>query len=78
VRRYLLFGGNCYYPSGGWVDFQGAFDSIEEAMEYEKTIDSQSYEGDWWWHVVDQTTAREVARGDDAGHSIRFGKAIKP
>jgi hypothetical protein len=29
--RYLLFAGDYYYPAGGWKDFYGAFESLEEA-----------------------------------------------
>ena len=28
---YLLFGGDAFYPYGGWYDFRGEFDSVEKA-----------------------------------------------
>jgi hypothetical protein len=31
MKRYLLFTYQIYYPSGGWNDFKGSFDDIEEA-----------------------------------------------
>ena len=31
MKRFLVFSGYDYYPCGGWDDFLGAFDSIEEA-----------------------------------------------
>ena len=34
MKRYLLFGGEDYYPGGGWRDFLGDFDSEADA-EYE-------------------------------------------
>lgn len=30
---YLVFAGNPYYPHGGWQDFKGYADSIEEARK---------------------------------------------
>lgn len=52
MKRYLLFAGDQYYPSGGWHDLSGEFDSIEEAEEY---VFERGYE---WWHVVDMRFAR--------------------
>jgi hypothetical protein len=31
MKRYLLFTYDSYYPGGGWTDFAGSFDTIEEA-----------------------------------------------
>ena len=53
---YFLFGGEDYYPSGGWGDFVKAFDTKEEAVE----VGKQEYERvGKWWHVVD-VGAREI------------------
>ena len=30
MRRYLLFVYDHYYPYGGWADFKGSYDSLEE------------------------------------------------
>lgn len=57
VKRYLLFAGDQYYPSGGWHDLSGEFDSIEEAEEY---VFERGYE---WWHVVDREELRIVKAG---------------
>ena len=32
LKRFLVFMYSCYYPAGGWNDFQGSFDSKEEIM----------------------------------------------
>lgn len=32
MKRYLLFQFDDYYPSGGWKDFTGDFDSITDAL----------------------------------------------
>lgn len=33
MKKFLLFGYDAYYPSGGWNDFEGSFDTIDEAKE---------------------------------------------
>lgn len=52
--RYLLFGGDVYYPAGGWDDFRGAFETIEAATAegYRRKFD--------WFHVVDRETLTQV------------------
>lgn len=32
MKRFLLFRWDQYYPGGGWSDFAGDFDSLEEAQ----------------------------------------------
>jgi len=32
-KRFLLFCCNQYYPSGGWSDLFGSFDTLDEAIE---------------------------------------------
>lgn len=62
MKRYLLFGGNNYYPLGGWGDFKESFDSIEEA----KTVAEERIYSDceyWdleWFHIVDTNTWETV------------------
>ncbi len=58
MKRYLLFCMESYYPSGGWDDFCGDFDSIEEAKERMRAQQHTDY-----WHVVDCTTKEQVAHG---------------
>jgi hypothetical protein len=31
MKPYLLFCGDDYYPLGGWDDFRGSFDTLDEA-----------------------------------------------
>jgi hypothetical protein len=51
LKRYALFQGLNYYPSGGWNDFVGAFDTPLEAFAYEnKNLDRD------WRQVVDLQT----------------------
>lgn len=54
MKRFLLFGGDCYYPGGGWDDFVGAFDSAAEAHDHAMKNPND------WWHIVDTTIMKEV------------------
>jgi hypothetical protein len=47
MKRYLLFGGDHYYPFGGWEDFAEDFSSVESAKKY-----TENHFKDWW-HIVD-------------------------
>lgn len=51
MKRYLLFAGDHYYPSGGWNDFVGSFDTAREAMEWAES--KAIKDSDDWAHVVD-------------------------
>lgn len=59
--KYLLFAGDTYYPSGGWDDFVGAFDSIDAAKA---GVDPKC----GWAQVVDMNTLNEVAALGYWGH----------
>lgn len=52
MKRYLLFAGSLYYPSGGWDDFIASFDTVDECVARAKT---DPYSMDWW-HILDTTT----------------------
>ena len=54
MKRYLLFGGSLYYPSGGWEDFVMKSDEIVELEEIGISRFGGEYE---WFHIVD--TERE-------------------
>lgn len=55
IKRYLVFGGDYYYPSGGWNDFQNCFDSELEAKAYADGYKSKHPEFKWV-QVVDVQT----------------------
>lgn len=54
MKRYLLFCFDGYYPVGGWNDFRGSYDTLQEAVE------KRSFD---YYHVIDSTTGTEVASG---------------
>lgn len=47
MNRWAVFNGYIYYPRGGWQDFKGAFETLEEAEDF-----VNRYPGDWW-QIVD-------------------------
>lgn len=45
MNRFLLFGGQSYYPVGGFNDFLGSFQDLHVAMTKTKGLD--------WYHIFD-------------------------
>ena len=58
--RFIAFAGDDYYPQGGWNDFLGGFDSIQDAVEELARMQSVD-----WWHVVDVSTGKIVKKSSD-------------
>lgn len=58
MKRFLLFGGGYYSADGGWCDFKGSFDSIEEAQS--AALADKDLK---WFHVADVQTASIVREG---------------
>jgi hypothetical protein len=58
MKRFLLFAGSNYYPSGGWFDFRGSFDSIAEGVTFTEEITfSKRFD---WYHIIDSVTGEFV------------------
>lgn len=55
---FALFAGATYYPSGGWNDLVGTYDTEELAVAAGAVAAADGYN---WWHVIDLSTAEEVA-----------------
>lgn len=56
MKRYLLFAGNDYYPSGGWHDLKASFDdrpTDDQIVQLTREYD--------WWDLVDLIEFRVVA-----------------
>lgn len=70
TKRYALFAGEAYYPSGGFHDYLASFDSIEDAKEDVPTLYARGGRGGIEWaHIADLLTGQIVAvRG--SGHPI--------
>lgn len=54
MNRFLLFAGDTYYPSGGWNDLEGNFETLERAEAAAEELDPD------WWHIVDLETGEKV------------------
>jgi len=52
MKRFLVFSGQSYYPSGGFQDFDSAHDTFEEAQAARQALHSQY----GWSQIADLTT----------------------
>lgn len=59
MKRYLVFRGEHYYPSGGWHDLDNTFDTLPEVLQYLHT--DNCLKRSEWVHVVDITTGLQVS-----------------
>lgn len=50
MKQYLLFAYPGYYPCGGWNDFCGEFDTVEDALLRLVDMDRDQAE---FWHIID-------------------------
>jgi hypothetical protein len=64
VKRFVAFSGADYYPSGGWGDFFGSFDTRDEAVA--ALAARTKFIGDWT-QIVDLETGEDVAENTKAG-----------
>jgi len=53
MKRYWLFCGENYYPSGGMRDFRDSFDTVLECV---KNLRPRSD----WWHIYDTATNQTI------------------
>ena len=57
--KYLLFGGEYYYPDGGWNDFLG------HGKELDVLSNSECLKNKDWWHIIEIKTGDKVAGSAD-------------
>ena len=55
----MVFAGFLYYPGGGWEDFIGSCDTLEEARELRRATLEENYQYSWS-HIVDLQTGEVV------------------
>lgn len=57
TKRYALFAGMRYYPGGGWEDFKGMFETVEDAQAFSRDslnqIDEEGLLEYDWGQIVD-------------------------
>lgn len=51
MKRFLLFGGDHYYPRGGWNDYQGSFETVEKIYKFIAEGNGQD-----WHYILDTQT----------------------
>ncbi len=62
MKRYALFAGQDYYPSGGWDDFQSSHDTADQAVTA-LTATAATSDCDWdWAHIIDLHTGTRTDR----------------
>jgi hypothetical protein len=59
MKRYWVFWGDWYYPSGGCLDDHADFDDLELAISFAKTCIDE----DDWCHIFDAEEDKIVWRG---------------
>lgn len=52
IKRFLVFAGDTYYPTGGWSDYRCSFDTEKEALKW---LARYNYD---WNHIVDMQTGK--------------------
>ncbi len=57
MKRFLIFRYEWYYPSGGWNDFYGDAETLEEAKTF---VDAYLKHDNGGAHVVDTQTWKKV------------------
>ena len=57
MNKYIVFGGDYYYPIGGMNDKKESFDCIKLAIDFTKSFQ--------WWHIVDRDTWLIVKQGSN-------------
>ena len=68
-KPFALFTGQTYYPSPGWMGYDNAYETLEDAANRGKEISGDCCE---WWQVVDLRILKIVA-GEGSGHTGLFG-----
>ena len=59
-KRYLVFAGDTYYPSGGWWDLKGTFATKKAAIKLAASFCRGRLRRADWAQVVDTATGAAV------------------
>lgn len=54
--QFIIFAGSFYYPCGGWNDFRGSFDTVEECQNY---LLNNKFKFDWF-QIVHRDTGEII------------------
>lgn len=64
TKRYILFSGEDYYPLGGWKDFVGVYETIDEATKAGESLSNN------WWEVVDIQAMQVIKSGPNSQRGL--------
>ncbi len=70
IHRFVIFGGDTYYPAGGWMDFINVHWDKTAAIEIAKANLKPSGACDWT-HVVDLETVDIVWDNETPNWGLR-------
>ena len=72
MKRFWIFAGSKFYPSGGMADFVTSTNTIVQAF------DGIPSDADWW-HIFDSANGQIVGLPDsmNSGCSLGFGPVFK-
>jgi hypothetical protein len=59
-KRYYIFAGQYYYPSGGMGDHIGSVDKLDEIQAFINNYPEKPYQGWDWAHTLDIITGEYV------------------
>lgn len=59
LKRFLVFAYDAYYPSGGWNDYQGSFETLAEVRKHIAEVNEETSAPDYF-NVVDAHTGKAV------------------
>lgn len=65
IKRFLVFAGGINNPNGGWQDFKGSFDTLDEARTAVRLCRSNMafvVSGEFWYEIVDD---QDDSAGED-------------
>lgn len=69
--KYLVFAGDNFYPEGGWKDFIGKANSLEEA---EKHLLALTFDHDWF-EIIELESGKRVKSGKV---TVSYGEGTDP
>lgn len=61
INKYLVFGGEAFYPIGGAEDFQDSFKSLDEAEKF--CIIKYGNHNRQWFQIVDRKSMKIIRSG---------------
>jgi hypothetical protein len=70
LERYLVFGGDFYYPAGGWADCLGSYGSVDAAKLAAEAANVL------WAHIVDGNIGSIILKGSSKGTWITIQEWI--